>query len=59
MHMWKYKDGYYVFDVRVLLEDDSSYDEVLENCKELMREYPLIKQYCFNIEDEFYRKEVM
>ena len=58
MHLWKYKINYYVFDVRIIIEDEANYDLVYEEAKEIVKKYPKIKKYCFNIEDYNYRKEM-
>ena len=58
MHLWKYKINYYVFDVRIIIEDEANYDLVYEKAKEIVKKYPKIKKYCFNIEDYNYRKEM-
>ena len=58
MHLWKYKINYYVFDVRIIIEDEANYDLVYEQAKEIVKKYPKIKKYCFNIEDYNYRKEM-
>ena len=59
MHLWKYKDGYYVFDTRIICFDEKGdYEVILQKAKDIIGRYPIIKEFCFNIEDVNYRKEI-
>ena len=40
MHLWKYKETHYVFDVRIIIEDDANYDFVYEEAKSIVKKYP-------------------
>ena len=59
IHLWKYKENYYVFDVRIIIEDEGNYDLVYKEAKKIVKKYSKIKKFCFNIEDDNYRKEML
>ena len=40
MHLWQYKGNYYVFDARIIIEDEANYDFVYEEAKEIIGKFP-------------------
>jgi Co/Zn/Cd efflux system component len=44
MHLWKYRDGHFVFDVRILTDDaKADYDSVSAAARAVIGGYPIIK----------------
>ncbi len=55
MHVWKYKANYYIFDARIILDDEGDNEEVHDQVTKLLSRYSSIKKHYIHIEDRDYR----